>query len=68
MINSLEQDLDIVQSKIFEIEKKVSLVQEQQNDLLIHLKETQYYLVKIAKNQSLISKRMNDWPFIAVES
>lgn len=65
-MNSLEQDLDTVSGRLVEIEK--SITQMEENILLLshQIKETQYFLIKLAKNQSEISKRVTHWPFIAV--
>jgi hypothetical protein len=43
------------------------ILQENQMTMADQLKETQKYLIKIAKNQSEISKRIVQWPYIAVE-
>ena len=49
------------------MEKDMVILQENQMTLSEQLKETQRYLIKIAKNHSEISKRLASWPFIAVE-
>jgi len=67
MSQSLEQELDTVLGRLIEIEKDMIVLQENQMTLAEQLKETQKYLVKMAKNQSEISKRLSAWPFIAVE-
>lgn len=68
MSQSLEQELDIVMNRIIEMEKLMSIVQENQLTLADQIKETQKFLIKLAKNQSEISKRITHWPFIAVPS
>ncbi len=68
MSQSLEQELDIVMNRIIEMEKLMSIVQENQLTLADQIKETQRFLIKLAKNQSEISKRITQWPFIAVPS
>jgi len=67
MSQSLEQELDTVLGRLIEMEKSIIILQENQMTLAEQLKETQKYLVKMAKNQSEISKRLSAWPFIAVE-
>ncbi len=67
MSQSLEQELDIVLGRMLEIEKNIVILQENQMTMADQLKETQKYLIKIAKNQSEISKRIVQWPYIAVE-
>jgi predicted nucleic acid-binding Zn-ribbon protein len=66
MNQSLEQELDIVLGRMSEIEKNIIILQENQMTMAEQLKETQKYLIRIAKNQSEISKRISQWPFIAV--
>jgi predicted nucleic acid-binding Zn-ribbon protein len=66
MSQSLEQELDVVMNRIVEMEKLMSIVQENQLTLADQIKETQRFLIKLAKNQSEISKRVTHWPFIAV--
>ena len=67
MSQSLEQELDIVLGRMLEMEKNIVILQENQMTMADQLKETQKYLIKIAKNQSEISKRIVQWPYIAVE-
>jgi len=52
---------------MLEIEKNIVILQENQMTMADQLKETQKYLIKIAKNQSEIYKRIVKWPYIAVE-
>lgn len=68
MENSLEQDLDVVSGRIAELEKSLIIIQDNMLVLTHQLKETQHYLVKLAKNQHDITKRVTQWPFIAVDS
>ena len=65
-MDSLEQDLDTVSGRLAEIEKSVAIIEENMLILSHQLKETQHFLIKLAKNQSEVTKRINHWPFIAV--
>ena len=67
-MDSLEQDLDTVSGRLAEIEKSVALIEENMLILSHQLKETQHFLIKLAKNQSEITKRVSQWPFIAVSA
>ena len=67
-MDSLEHDLDIVQGRLSEMEKRLSIIQERQNDIVVHINQTQFFLMKLARNHSEITKRMKNWPFIAVEN
>jgi len=66
-MTSLEDDLDLVQSRIIEIEKSITMLNENCQHLADHIKETQRFLVRLAHNQAEISKRISQWPYIAVE-
>lgn len=66
-MTSLEDDLDLVQSRIIEIEKSITMLNENCHHLADHIKETQRFLVRLAHNQAEISKRISQWPYIAVE-
>ena len=67
MIDSLESDLDISTQKIKNLEKEVADIQNVIYQLSESLKETQRYLVKLAHNQSELTKRVSMWPYIVVE-
>jgi len=64
---SLEDELDVTRGRLVQIEKNLSIVQDNIFTIADQLKETQKYLVKLAQNQSEITKRVTHWPFIAVE-
>lgn len=67
MIDSLENELDISAQKIKNLEKEVADMQNVIYSLSESLKETQRYLVKLAHNQSEVTKRISQWPYIVVE-
>ncbi len=64
---SLEQELDLANSRIVEIEKSIAELQENLYTLADQIKETQRFLVKMAHNQSHMTKRISSWPYIVVE-
>ena len=66
-MTSLEQDLDITNNRIVEIEKDLMIIQENLSTLFEQVKETQKYIIRLAHNQSHMTKRIATWPFIAVE-
>ena len=66
MENSLEQDLDVMTGRLAEIEKNMFIIQENITVLSYQIKETQQFLIKLAKNQHDITKRVTQWPFIAI--
>lgn len=61
-----DEQLDLVNNKIIQLEKNIVILQENVTHLSEQLKETQRYLIKLAHNQSEITKRVSAWPFIAV--
>lgn len=67
MIDSLENELDISTQKIKNLEKEIADMQNVIYGLSESLKETQRYLVKLAHNQSEVTKRISQWPYIVVE-
>jgi len=66
-MTSLEEDFDFQQARIVEIEKNITMLNENCQHLADHMRETQKYLVKLAQNQAEITKRLSHWPYIAVE-
>lgn len=66
MIEHYEEQLDITNSKIKELEKNIAVMHENIMTVAEQIKETQLFLVKLAKNQSELTKRVSQWPYIAV--
>ena len=54
--------------KIEALEKELYMTKELLSNCIDSLKETQRYLMKLAYNQSEISKRVSAWPYIVVSS
>jgi len=61
-------DLDIHSRKIRDLEKELYITRELLNNCIESLKDTQRYLMKLAYNQSEITKRVSSWPYIVVSS
>lgn len=68
MEDYLEVQLDLTKSKIMELERNISIIQDNISQLSDQLKQTQNYLIKMAHNQAEITKRISQWPYIAVPS
>ncbi len=66
MMNSYEEQLDITNSRIKELEKNIAIMHENIMTVSEQIKETQMFLIKLAKNQADITKRISSWPFISV--
>lgn len=67
MIEYYEEQLDLTKQRITELEKTISVLQEHLMTVSEEVKQTQYFIMKLAKNQSEISKRLSLWPFINVQ-
>lgn len=66
MIDYFDEQLDLNKSRIIELEKNLSIIQENVTTVAEQIKETQMFLIKLAKNQAEMSKRITQWPYIAV--
>lgn len=67
-MQSLEHDLDITAQKIANLEDKIDSTHELLMHTIDSLKETQRYLMKLARNQAEITKRVSLWPYIAISA
>jgi len=66
MTEFLEEQLDLTRNRISELEKEICLLQDSVSSLTDHLKDTQRFLIKMAQNQSEMSKRITAWPYIVI--
>lgn len=62
----IEEELDMTNNRILELEKNIAILQVNMEVLNDQIKETQKFLLKLATNQSEITKRVTKWPHIAV--
>lgn len=63
-----DMELDINTRKIKELEKELYVTRELLANCIDSLKETQRFVMKLAYNQSEITKRVSSWPYIVVSS
>jgi hypothetical protein len=63
-----DMELDINTRKIKELEKELYVTRELLTNCIDSLKETQRFIMKLAYNQSEITKRVSSWPYIVVSS
>lgn len=61
-----EELLDQSKQRIIELEKNLAIMHENIMTVSEQIKETQLFLIKLAKNQAEITKRVSQWPFISV--
>ena len=64
----LDDELDMNSQKIQQLEKELESTRIIVQSTIESLKETQRYLMKLAYNQSEITKRVSQWPYIVVDS
>tara|TARA_R100001460_G_scaffold7432_1_gene18934 strand:- start:40 stop:246 length:207 start_codon:yes stop_codon:yes gene_type:complete len=65
MSEQLEKDLEI---RIAEMQKDLALAQETIHVLNGQIRDTQRVLTKMAQIQNEMSRRMVQWPFVAVDA
>ena len=63
-----ELELNLRSKKIQDLEIELHLTKELLTTCIESLKDTQRYLMKMAYNQSEITKRVASWPYIVVSS
>ena len=61
-------DLEKLNGRMAEIEKNLAITQENLFVLNGQIKDTQRVLTKLAQIQNEMSRRMVQWPFIAVDA
>lgn len=61
-----EESLDLTNNKIAQLEHDISVLNDNINTLHEQMKDIQKYIVKLAHNQSEVTKRVSSWPFIGV--
>ncbi len=67
-MDCFEQDLDSTKQRIKDLENMLTFHQENIRELSESLKETQRYLIKLARNQQELTKRITQWPYIVVDT
>ena len=61
-----EEQLDQTNNRIIQLEKNIAVMNENLLTVADQIKETQVFLIKMARNQAEMSKRLSMWPYIAV--
>ena len=71
----LDDELDMTGQRLTNIETELIRINEQINAMVENLntqmesiKETQRYLIKLARNQQDLTKRISAWPYIVVNN
>jgi predicted nucleic acid-binding Zn-ribbon protein len=62
----LDEELDITHQKINNLEKEIEFLKDALTSHAQTIKETQHFLIKLAHNQSALTKRISQWPYIPV--
>ena len=63
-----EKDLEKIKGRMSEMEKNLAIAQENLYVLSSQIKDTQKVLTKMAHIQNEMSKRIVQWPYIAVDA
>lgn len=63
-----EKDSKKIEERMSEMEKNLAIAQENLYVLNSQIKDTQKVLIKLAKIQNEMSKRLVQWPYIAVDA
>lgn len=63
-----EKDSEKIEGRMSEMEKNLAIAQENLYVLNSQIKDTQKVLIKLAKIQNEMSKRLVQWPYIAVDA
>lgn len=66
MIEYYEEQLNQANERIIELEKNVTIMHENVMTMADQIKETQMFIIKLAKNQAEIAKRVSQWPYVVV--
>jgi Mg2+ and Co2+ transporter CorA len=66
MMSYSEEDLDVTIQRIKNIEKELIFMREALTSHADSIKETQRYLIQLARNQSELTKRVSQWPYIPI--
>ena len=61
-------ELEQTKNRITDLEKNISIMHNNIITVSEQIKETQLYLIKLAKNQSDITKRVTQWPYLVVNT
>ena len=61
-------DLETISGRVAELEKNLAITQENMYVLNSQIKDNQKVLVKLAQIQNELSKRLVQWPYIAVDA
>ena len=62
----LDEELDVTLQKIQNLEKEMDFIKDALTSHAQTIKECQTYLIKLAHNQAQVTKRISQWPYIAV--
>ena len=63
-----EKDSELIKGRMAQLEKNLAIAQENIYVLSGQIKDTQRVLTKMAQIQNEMSRRMVQWPFVAVDT
>jgi len=62
------KQMDLNAAKLNDLEEELAEVKELLHLTIDSIKQTQIYLVRLAKNQADLTHRISKWPYISVDS
>ena len=68
MLEYSEKDSELIKGRMAQLEKNLAIAQENIYVLSSQIKDTQRVLTKMAQIQNEMSRRMVQWPFVAVDA
>lgn len=67
-LNVTSQRLTNIETELISINEQINAMVESLNTQIESIKETQRYLIKLARNQQELTKRISAWPYIVVNN
>lgn len=61
-----DDNLDIDAQRLNRLERELEITRDLLETTIASVKDTQRYLMKLAYNQSEITKRVSQWPYLVV--
>ena len=67
-LDMTSQRLTNIETELIHINEQINAMVESLNTQMESIKETQRYLIKLARNQQELTKRISAWPYFVVNN